>query len=335
MSAQLLEECRRRFGPPPRSFPSGQQHYLTIRPPAWCRLRMDPLMRLYKNQDRIRQQGRVVWGHLVQANQLLFQPGSDDCPASVIYSFDPWFDDHLDQLRDIAERLFELKDKQSTDPLAAQIGSYLAAETQRQFNLPVPRHWTEGRQVFIGDIMVPRKHLPAGYLVQSFFPLVIDADPSHGMLIVPAQYWDETLLTLWNGGSPQSQPIEYVPSATSHQGMSLSAKVLLGVLGGMLVMSFLCAGLVGGMLTFFGGNRQANRPWNGPAGRPAVQPWQAPAIPPIGGQQQLQRMSEQQRERLDEMQRQMQADAERRQQEMHERMQESLQRQRQFMERQP
>jgi hypothetical protein len=307
MSAQLLHECRQSFGRAPRVFPPGEQSYLTLKPPAWCRLRMDPLMRFYNSQQQIREQGHVVWGHLVQANQLLFEPGSDDCPASAIYSLDPWFDDHLDELADIASRLFDLKGRQSTDPLAAQIARYLTAETERQVSLPVPRHWTQGREVFIGDVMVHRKHLPTGYLAQSFFPVAVL--PHHGMMIVPSRYWGESLLAAWQARSPTDAVqldtgYERQPSSSSWL-----AKVLIGVVGAMLLVSLLCAGLVGGLVFAFRAQQRPAIPaQRAPVARPPA--WNPPAArqipPPRHGQPpDFERMQAEHRRLQEEMQQRM------------------------------
>src|SRR5687768_5921828 len=247
--SQELEQCRQRFGSAPRTFPASERSYLTLQPPGWCRLWRDPLMQFYNSQEQIRQHGQIVWGHLVQANNLLYEPGSDDCPASAIFSLDPWFDDHLDELEAIAHRLLALKETSPNDPLAAPIARYLTAETERQVSLPVPRHRTGGREVYIGDIMVHRKHLPNGYLSVSFFPVVVL--PGHGMMMVPSRFWGDALATAWSAESVNPVPDDAYPVYQAPGNSSWLGKVLIAVAGAAFLLILLCGGLVGGLVFAF------------------------------------------------------------------------------------
>ena len=301
----VLQECRQKFGPAPRSFSYREKRYLKLKPPAWCWTRMDPLMQFYKNQDLIREQGQVVWGHIVQANQLLFQPGSDDCPAAVVYSSDPWFDGHVDVLEEIATQLFELKGTRPADPQLAQIARYLTAETERQTRLSVPRQWAGGREVYLGDIMVHRKHLPAGYLAQSYFPVIVHTSEPRNLMVLPSLYWGDMLLAAWQEavmqdiGAAVSDGVELLQPSTG----AILGKVFIGMVGVVLLFGLFCAGLVGGLLAFRGENRKpANQPWNPPAAQqPAWQPpdFQQPAFQPgpRGMPPEIQRMREESRRR--------------------------------------
>ena len=190
----LIAECRERFGPVPRTFSRKDTAYLKIVPPKWCVQNEDPLLYLYTNQGKVREYGEIVWGHRVQANRLLYGPGSENCPADAVYSFDPYFESHVDELAEIAQKLFALKGTRPAERDAARIAQHLTAETSRCRQLPVPRNISGGREVFMTNLMVHREHLPQGYLSQSCFPLIVHRDNPTAALILPARYWPEELL---------------------------------------------------------------------------------------------------------------------------------------------
>jgi len=70
----LLRGCRDLFGPPPRSL-SALVTDRVVLPPDLEEVFVaskDGLLRILKDQDRLLARGQVYWGHLVQANQILF-----------------------------------------------------------------------------------------------------------------------------------------------------------------------------------------------------------------------------------------------------------------------
>src|SRR5262249_12475956 len=105
----LLNECRTRFGDPPRSLSFMARLEFRIFPPLWCSLSNDPLLGLYDNQKRLRDRGRVIWGHIVQANSLLFEPGRQNFPANVIYEPHPMTEDNYESLTPVAQSICNLK----------------------------------------------------------------------------------------------------------------------------------------------------------------------------------------------------------------------------------
>src|SRR5262249_9788146 len=86
----LIRACRARFGRPPRVLRAADVDAcrLSLQPAleASFRKNNDPLLWILADQAALRDRGRVVWGHLVQANQLLFDPNNDDtAPANMMY----------------------------------------------------------------------------------------------------------------------------------------------------------------------------------------------------------------------------------------------------------
>ncbi len=191
MWKDVLRDCRYHFGEPPRSLSFGQKSRFRIWPPNWCIISLDPLLKIYFHQGRLRDGGRIVWGHIVQANRLLFEPGSFDCPANVVYDPDPPGVDDPTLLTPIAHQIFDLKGQRHADPELDDCSRWTTDEMSRIFDAPVPKRLTGGRSLVFSTIMVHRKHLPMGYLFSSFFPLVVNPEETSATMILPCDYWPE------------------------------------------------------------------------------------------------------------------------------------------------
>jgi len=106
-----IRKCVDNFGEAPREFSLWDRlTYFRVSKPAW--LRSDPTDELtthFKNLKSVFTNGTVTWGHIVQANVLMFEDGSHNCPGELVYSienhnrFDPEY------LQCVAGELFRLK----------------------------------------------------------------------------------------------------------------------------------------------------------------------------------------------------------------------------------
>lgn len=194
-----LQQCRDLFGPAPRTFGWWRYNaYVKAYRPAWLRVaRGDWLNAVYAGQERLWTGGKVVWGALVQANSLLFKPGGADSPASVVYSLDPFFEDHLAALSALAHYLFSIKGERVDEPELQAFSRLLADEMDRSPGLRVPPSLTEGRAAYHTTIMVVRKHLPKGYLKSDYFPLVVDPADRRPAMILPSKYWPSSVYKDW------------------------------------------------------------------------------------------------------------------------------------------
>lgn len=191
---EIIDQCRVRFGPAPRSFSLGERMALTTRPPAWMyKHRKDDLWEIYQRRDDLLQNGTVVWGCLVQANEILFAPGETDAPAMAIYSPDRYYDNHVDELADLASHLFRLKGTQPTIPALAEFARIITDEMTRPMRFPIPAMLAGGHDVFATSIMVQRAHLPHGFLTGGIFPLVIAPGRARATMILPSRYWPRVL----------------------------------------------------------------------------------------------------------------------------------------------
>jgi len=192
-----LEGCRRALGAPPRRFGFwDRRRYLSVPTPRWAK--QDPLMTFFSNQRQLLEEGRVTWGHVVQANEMLFQPGPHDCPGAVVYAADPSVALSLEELGGIAGRMFdELKDAERPDPALAEISRVLTDEMSRPFGISLPPALSPNAPCALSTVFVARKHLPNAVLSQSFFPmLVLDRQPRVAM-IVPSRYWSPGFTDFW------------------------------------------------------------------------------------------------------------------------------------------
>jgi hypothetical protein len=185
----ILRECRTRFGDPPRSLSLGQKLRFRIYPSFRERLSYDPLLRIYDDQKKLRDRGRVVWGHIVQANILLFGPGRSNCPANVIYEPAPSDESGYAFLAPVAHSIYALKGKRHDDEDLGECSRWITDERLRMVNAPIPAQLSRGRAILFSTLVVQRKHLPAGYLSCSFFPLVINPAETPSVMILPFEYW--------------------------------------------------------------------------------------------------------------------------------------------------
>jgi hypothetical protein len=174
--------------------------YNRITRPDWARGRDTPFECIYQDYKRLLRRGEVVWGHIVQANTLLFKPGPDDCPAAAVFSLDPHFDDNLDELEHMARALFDLKRAEEYDKEVADFARAITNEYEVLFNRKLPKSVASGRTVYYTTIMVHRKHLPARSLKAGWFPLVVLPKESPASLILPSRYWDANLVRQWKKG---------------------------------------------------------------------------------------------------------------------------------------
>jgi hypothetical protein len=164
----------------------------------------DELWRLFNERDLLLRTGRVVWGNITQANVLMFQRGWLDCPAGVLYSYDPFFDSRPEVLHHTASSLFGLKGTIPDDEELREFAATLTDEMSRPFDQKLPRRLAGGIETIHSAIMVHRRHLPSGrfhrgYLAQGMFPLII-SDETPTTMILPSHFWPKSLIQLWRSG---------------------------------------------------------------------------------------------------------------------------------------
>ena len=85
-------------------------------------------------------------------------------------------------------------------------------ETMYQFNEPLDKELTDGRDVLVTDILICRAHVPMGMLGGlRFFPIVADPDKSKSAFVVDCKYWTDKLVHAYitTGGEDDGPPDTY------------------------------------------------------------------------------------------------------------------------------
>jgi hypothetical protein len=195
MSRALIEAVREWMGEPPRQFGFFDKLKLRVSPPAWMQAN-DDLREVYRAHDLLLREGRIVWSALVQANNMLFQPGPSDHPALLIHSRDLAFDDRLDLLREVAHRIYTFKNTTPSDPAERELAALVTDEMDRGMSRRLPPAVAFDRDVRSSSTMIFRKYLPRKVIESGWFPLLIHPD-TPASLIVPCVYWPEELAAAW------------------------------------------------------------------------------------------------------------------------------------------
>lgn len=191
----LIQMCRGKFGDPPRKFALWDRSQLYSKPPRWMP-KNDALLRIFADQDELLLRGRVVWGALVQANALLFEPGSMDHPADIVYGVGAGWDDRPDVVAMVASEIGDLKGTEPDHPDLQWIAWHTTNEMDRALKTPLPPRLSRGSEMYLATIVIQRKHLPHGYLTGGLFPLIINPEETPCAMILPARYWPSELVSL-------------------------------------------------------------------------------------------------------------------------------------------
>jgi hypothetical protein len=177
--------------------------YLKIPRPGWVKENYfgdDKLLHFFTGQKKLLTQGMIVWGVLIQANQILYNRGIGNAPGEVVYYRERNINPDVDELVEVSDRIAALKDTSPEDSELKVIADYLTDETVRVFGLPVPRSLSLNLNCAISTVMFSRKHLPNRRLSQSFFPLIVSPEEPHIAMVLPSRYWPDELIEIWNNG---------------------------------------------------------------------------------------------------------------------------------------
>ena len=105
----LIMKTREKARQPPRKFNSSEKSYNRISLPLLMRLVGGKYLKpIYKNCNLVLENGKIIWGFIIQANELLFEPGKIDSAGQVIFSMEPVFDSRVDALAQISDRIIDL-----------------------------------------------------------------------------------------------------------------------------------------------------------------------------------------------------------------------------------
>ena len=182
--------------------------------------RDDRYDQFYTDQEMIYKHGRIVWGHIIQANNALYEPGTDDLPAAIIYSDDPEMDKYPHLLDEYASSLYHIKG-QATTPELSEFSRKLADEIESDWKLKIPKSLTGVYQCYYLTNMIFRKHLPDGFLESGLFPIMIYPEKTDVGFVLPSQFWTKDFIA-----DSWKQHINYGTNDKEIEKLTLSEKKL-------------------------------------------------------------------------------------------------------------
>jgi hypothetical protein len=200
-TAGILDQCSRNWGTPPRTIAESDAAYLRIDPPVWLSKHPEEeLSALFQGLPQLLSEGRVVWGHVVQANGMLFRSDMFNYPAEFVFTLAGFPDVDTHELQRVARSIFALKKTTPDDPELARIATYLKSEVTRVFGLPVPREVSPQLDCLISTTYVVRKHLPSRKLSCPLVPLIVSPSAPHFVIPLPSKFWPEEFAKAWSKG---------------------------------------------------------------------------------------------------------------------------------------
>lgn len=161
--------------------------------PLWIEQNDDKLYKIFLDSEKLYATGKIYYAHIVQANFQLFERGRHDCPADIVFSPDPYFDENPYELEKISRLLFSYKGEEDVPEDIKKVIAAITDEMDRHCYVRLPVSITDGKEVYITTIMVLRKHLPKKHLANSLFPVIADPTLFNACLILPKQHWTKQL----------------------------------------------------------------------------------------------------------------------------------------------
>lgn len=157
--------------------------------------RFNPQLR---DQRMLLERGTVVWGAIIQANEILFDPKGmyPSLPAAIVYSTDRVYDANPELLIEQAHSMYDLKGKTCTPEMQA-FADKLANEMVADIKLAIPRGFTDSAQCYYATLLIARKHLPQNHLANGFFPVLIAPNETDAVTVLPHAYWDSQFSSAW------------------------------------------------------------------------------------------------------------------------------------------
>ena len=188
-----LEEMRARYADKPLFLK-------TLPCPEWLTPK-DRLYSIYKEHTTLCTHGKIYYGCIVQANEILFRyfPQTDH-PGNLIYTTDPLAERNPWVLRQFASTLFYYKDKpeQDTPQELREIVAVIRDEMDRSsFSFRASSGDSPAMDMTFLALMIFRKHLPKRTLKGSIVPIIAAPEYCKSVMILPKKYWTKALIEDW------------------------------------------------------------------------------------------------------------------------------------------
>ena len=157
--------------------------------------RFDPQ---FRDQRILLQRGVVVWGSIIQANQILFDPNGSHASlpaASHVCS---------QQSLRCQSRLVDRSGTQHVRFKGSGVYSRYAGlrgqvgqRDGRRHPIAHPHGLYRWTPVLLRDLDDRAKHLPGNYLANGFFPVLIAPKETETVMVLPETYWDPQFRRAW------------------------------------------------------------------------------------------------------------------------------------------
>jgi hypothetical protein len=122
-----------------------------------------------KLEERIKRTGQTVIGWFVQANSTLFEPGTNNSPAMIVFTFDQAAERAPEFLSRVAHEMYRLKSEPPANPTEAEVARLMESERYHAGQRTLlPSAFTHNRPVYCAHVMVLRELLPEGHLTDNF-----------------------------------------------------------------------------------------------------------------------------------------------------------------------
>jgi hypothetical protein len=169
----------------------------------------------FDHADALFASGRVVWGALVHANKLLFEPNVHSAPGEVLY--DPEGRVPPDGLESVAHALFSAKSMAEAgfgssllQKNIARYAAHLADEISRVFGETIQ---ATAYPLKASTTYFDRHLLPDGMLTLGRFPLLVSDEHPGFVRILPARLWPAELREQWMTTSEAHFGVRHTPQS--------------------------------------------------------------------------------------------------------------------------
>ena len=115
------------------------------------------LSKIYEMQEEFFEQGEFALGCIVAANNKLFKRGLLDLPGYIIYTFDEYYEENMEELERLADEVYDLGGTKQKNKLLKKRAYLLEEMMENDFGIRLPLEMTGGREVFFSSIMLNRK----------------------------------------------------------------------------------------------------------------------------------------------------------------------------------
>lgn len=144
---------------------------------------------IYEMQEEFFEKGEFALGCIVAANNKLFKRGLLDLPGYIIYTFDGYYEENVEEFEELANEVYDIGGTRQEDKSLKKIAYLLEDMMENDFGIRLPLEMTGGREVFFSSIMFNRKYLPGKKLPGRVYPLHILRGKKPDAMLIPHWYW--------------------------------------------------------------------------------------------------------------------------------------------------